>query len=597
MLAVPARAIWHKSAPSAVRRAFCRGDFDAGWVAWTRHLSVRKIPADRIEHLPGKMDPLSWALPEGVEYPPKPAWLDMIEGSAAERRPSGDWLEKDVLGWLGEPAGDSPSMGGALEAVACAHALSRLSTMLSAEVWWAVLDRLLSEVSDAGGIELKENALPYQLLGGELALTLAWEFPEISPCRKLKSAARRALSSGPIELLDGQGLPHGRHLSLLRPLLACWTRCWALGEQLGGGCFTAAAATQYEWLVRQALRLTRHDGTHVFSNGSAASWPSDLFRAALHFGGDDDDRAVAAAVLPPGKSAGRKSAGRKSGGRAGLPEAAVHSEWASTAVLRPSWSRSAERLTVVYAGRSVRTELGCGKDVLWSGQWELDVRLDGQAASPDAEWEQVCWVSDDDVDFLELELDFGGGLSVQRQMVMARDDRFLLLADAVLGKSPGLLEYRGRLPLCPGIALRNAQQTRECYLTGSKRRALVLPLALPEWRSDERVGRLTRTDEGLQLCQRTEGCRLYAPLFIDFDRRRHTDQLTWRQLTVAESLRNCPAEVAAGYRVAIGRRQWLIYRSLAEKANRTLLGHNLSTEMLVARFERSGEVEPLIEIE
>ena len=58
-----------------------------------------------------------------------------------------------------------------------------------------------------------------------------------------------------------------------------------------------------------------------------------------------------------------------------------------------------------------------------------------------------------------------------------------------------------------------------------------------------------------------------------------------------------PADVAVGYRVAIGRQQWLVYRSLAKPANRTLLGHNLSTEMLVARFDKSGEVESLIEIE
>jgi hypothetical protein len=31
--------------------------------------------------------------------------------------------------------------------------------------------------------------------------------------------------------------------------------------------------------------------------------------------------------------------------------------------------------------------------------------------------------------------------------------------------------------------------------------------------------------------------------------------------------------------------------------NRTLLGHNLVSEMLVARFDRDGEVETLLEIE
>ena len=69
------------------------------------------------------------------------------------------------------------------------------------------------------------------------------------------------------------------------------------------------------------------------------------------------------------------------------------------------------------------------------------------------------------------------------------------------------------------------------------------------------------------------------------------------RLTVAEQLQIQPDDTAVGYRVALGDEQWLIYRSLSEPRNRTLLGHNLSTEMLVARFDTDGEVEPLIEIE
>ncbi len=46
-----------------------------------------------------------------------------------------------------------------------------------------------------------------------------------------------------------------------------------------------------------------------------------------------------------------------------------------------------------------------------------------------------------------------------------------------------------------------------------------------------------------------------------------------------------------------GGHQWLIYRALASKGNRTLLGHNLVSETLVGRFRRDGEVESLVEIE
>ena len=69
------------------------------------------------------------------------------------------------------------------------------------------------------------------------------------------------------------------------------------------------------------------------------------------------------------------------------------------------------------------------------------------------------------------------------------------------------------------------------------------------------------------------------------------------RLTVAEAGQIQPADAAVGYRLALGKQQWLVYRSLAKPGNRTLLGHNLSTEMLVARFQDDGQVQSLIEIE
>ncbi len=71
---------------------------------------------------------------------------------------------------------------------------------------------------------------------------------------------------------------------------------------------------------------------------------------------------------------------------------------------------------------------------------------------------------------------------------------------------------------------------------------------------------------------------------------------TWRRLTVAENQSTQPPEVAVGYRVASGNDQWLVYRSLAPAANRTVLGHNLITELLIAQFGRDGQVQSLIEI-
>ncbi|HBO45157.1 MAG TPA: hypothetical protein DD670_14760 [Planctomycetaceae bacterium] len=245
----------------------------------------------------------------------------------------------------------------------------------------------------------------------------------------------------------------------------------------------------------------------------------------------------------------------------------------------------------------VLTELAVRRELIWSGPWTWELSLDGRPLSPVSEWDESCWVSDDDADFLELEIELTEGVRIQRQMVMARDDQFLLAADVILCSRPGQIDYRACLPLIAHIEAEESSETREIRLVGRRRAAVVLPLALPEWRCDERIGALRRTNDGLELRQKTTGSAMYCPLWFDLDARRASKPLTWRHLTVAESLETQPPDVAAGYRVRVGDEQWLVYRSLANRANRTLLGHNLSSEMLVARFDADGEVETMVETE
>ncbi len=218
-------------------------------------------------------------------------------------------------------------------------------------------------------------------------------------------------------------------------------------------------------------------------------------------------------------------------------------------------------------------------------------------AKPTGDWEEVCWVSDDDVDYLELEIPLEHGLTIQRQVCLARSDELLFLADAVIGQEKRSIHYRGGLPLVAGLGVQPAEKTRELELSGKKLRALAMPLAVGEWRVDRRGGELAASAQTLELKQQALGARLYAPLWIDLAARRRKKAFTWRELTVAEQLRIQPRDVAAGYRVQFGNKQWLVYRSLAERGNRTLLGHNLATEFLLARFARDGSVKPLIEIE
>ena len=134
-------------------------------------------------------------------------------------------------------------------------------------------------------------------------------------------------------------------------------------------------------------------------------------------------------------------------------------------------------------------------------------------------------------------------------------------------------------------------------MIGSKRRALVLPLALPEWRTAPSHGELSSSDGELRLGAHGVGRNLCCPLLLDLNPQRLTRQRTWRQLTVASKLQIQPAETAVGYRAQCGRDQWLFYRSLDPPTSRTVLGQELLCDFLMARFKRTGEVEEMIEVE
>ena len=286
-------------------------------------------------------------------------------------------------------------------------------------------------------------------------------------------------------------------------------------------------------------------------------------------------------------------------------------------MLSTDWTTRANRLAVTYNGPEVRLDLAAREHSLINGAWEFEIQADGVSAQPQGDWSEICWVNDSDCDYLELEMSLGEGLSLQRQILLAREDDLLLLADVVVGKEARELSYRGRLKLADAVSVDSVSEnhgeidgavsaatgtsidsaTSELILSDGKPRAMVVPLALNEWRSDTRGGTLSNSGGQIELQQRMHGRCLYAPLWFDLKPKRFQQSRTWRQLTIAEQLAAQPRDVAVGYRIQFGKRHWMLYRALTARANRTLLGVNLSTEFFVGRFLLSGETESILEVE
>lgn len=557
------------------------------WGRWTAYLAKRTVPVSLSKLIAVKRAvPLLWAIPKDFRGSETSELLKTLQKLEEPKGAKPSAIATLLEQWLEAAATRKPDEPFALETLAWCHALPNLAKLLPASPWLQLVDTLVSISSDAAKSDLSLAPLAQQLLAGELPLTLSYLLPEIAACKELAGTSRDVLSNGITELLDGEGAPHAKHLEVSSALFACWTRCLYLGRTMKRHCFTKDAQTQYEWLVRQMLRLCRNDGSQVLTNNE--SCPA-LFEAALLVAGDTDDDAIADCVLP-----GRKPPSEL---RGKLPKPAMHSEWAEIAVLRRSWDRSGDQLMVRYSDRNCELELNSGKQTVFSGVCNPELTIDGTRLEAEQDWEEICWQSDRDLDYLELELKFNDNWKVQRQIMLTRDDRFLIIADAVLGDSVADISHQFTLPLATGISFAPAEESREGFLCGRKLIAAVLPLQLPEWRAERDAGSLEQTSDGLQLRQCQHGQRLFAPLFIDLKPKRFGRQLTWRRLTVARQLEILPPDVAVGYRIQTGKRQWLVYRSLTAPASRSVLGQHFSAEFVLGRLPANGELEQLIEIE
>jgi hypothetical protein len=646
---------WQPSAPDEVRDTYDAGDSARGWQLWQRYLfRGKRRKRDRQqpcrERLLAFLRKNKWAgaLVAGDMVPPavtRAAWLlDVISSeSKTSLSASKDAAAAHADSWLAEQTNTAlawiPNEADAWEAIVWTHALLPLAKLLAGAQWWQ-LARQLHHLAASADVKLCDDPLAQQLAQGELPWTLACLLPELTPCRTLAAGARSALSRGMVELLDGKGLPHARRLRAFQPLMACWIRCRLASKfSRGGGevdndalCWDDDAEAQFPAALHELIRLGHPDGSPVLVGDTSGAAAEEIEATRWSFAAmhrlvvaaaeqilDKQDRLEVRALIAARSAAKKSKAGRRATASADeLPLPSVHSEWARLAILATDWSPRANRLAVAYHEQRVGIDLEVRRRALLQGEWEFDVRADGVPALATGEWSEICWVNDADCDYLELELQLTEGLRLQRQMLLPRQDDVLFLADVLVGTEPRELSYRSKLPLADRVLLEPAAEeardevdaamsamigtttssaTSELVLTEKRPRAMALPLALSEWRADSRGGSLSAVEGSLELRQTARGCCLYAPLWLDLRPKRFGKPRTWRQLTVAEQLVAQPRDVAVGYRVQFGSRQWLVYRALTARGNRTLLGQNLSTEFFVGRFQRNGESESILEVE
>ena len=525
---------------------------------------------------------------------------------AKEKPPSTESKGADFIDFDREAAAfidsiDSRQMFSPLDchfAVIWAAALPALASRIEAHRWW----RLTSTLQHLHESVLQRST-PYSvdhlMLAGELGLTLAWRVPCVAACKRLAVSAGDSVRMWCDREQEAVSGVLGNAASV-RLVLASLLRCQKLLEKVAKRKFRKSDRGIQAVLAEWAAALTHPLGT-ALSIGSVEAMSADDEKFGLIATLQSEYPEMLSAAFSAAR--GETPVGGRLAWEVGLPDTWHHDQDAKLAIGFADWDVRQGRFHLDYSGEFPELELFAGRRRLFSGRVQVRLELDGVERQACGEWTEVCEHSDDDVHYLEIEQPWSGGLVLQRQIMLVRDDRCVLLADSVIPDEPtdvstSTIDYWCNLPLGQAISWSPETETREGFLCDGKRRALVVPLAAGEWSTGPTDSTLGETSDGhLQLFVRGRKS-LYAPLWCDLQKRRFTRPRTWRQLTVGDQLKLVPRHEATAYRVQAGSEQWMVYRSLGERCCRTALGKHLVAEFYGSRFYASdGSHEELVTVD
>ncbi|MEM8667865.1 MAG: hypothetical protein AAGG48_10140 [Planctomycetota bacterium] len=470
-------------------------------------------------------------------------------------------------------------------AVLWASALPRLNDHVE-PVTWSTLFATLQQLHELFLQRDEQDRVSHLMLAGELGLTLASCLSKMPDCKRMRKPAARAIHQWCRQDVHSVADVLGSHEES-RLVVASLIRSWAWIRRLKLDRSEKSIASAGSCLVTWMTALTRPDGTSAFSSASRDDLADDLAPNGLfqHSKVFDEERLTPAIDAALGKTESR----RRLAWLVSLPEAMHHEPDAKLATMTCEWDIRPGKTIVDYSSEDMLLEILAGKQAAISGRWQSQIEYDSEQQHPVSSWTDVCQFSDDDVHYLELEQEWTSGITLQRQILMFRDDRCLLLADAVraptLNNSTHRVHYASRIPVTDAFTIESEDETRELFLTRKRPKALIIPLAANEWRVGPSDAALRITEDRHLVASVTGLERIYSPLWLDFSPHRFKRKRTWRQLTVADQLRIVNANEAVAYRFQQGSEHWTVYCSLHGKACRTFLGKHLIADFYCSRFD------------
>ena len=613
----------HSSAPKELLDAVQKGEVNALWQVWSERVTQRAL-ALGIDKLSGE---LLWGITADNlnDFRKKNG---ESQKTASRKRTSDDSS-------FGQNEFRFPS-DSPLALLDLAYENALVISQTSPEKWLEYIESVPVPMENADN-QWPTGVVPLesQIIRGELRLLLGLLYSDLTPFAKYVAAGKKTLVSGITDLIDSRGFPRSEHLPVFRQLAACWSRSLLLANSAGITLFPAPALRRFEWVLLEQLRLTQPNGEELFPVTPASSadlrlitgsW-FDMLETAFPLDSDPGDLAAAVESLAPfAQRTGRKLSLKRSDDLP-PPDTSCGSDDSAIVALRNSWR---PRSTSLFFQTNVATSTEnpqkdtasvsemkmqlyiAGKPIL-SGNWDFKVSLDGEELLPTGPWSGICEEYETSYSCVEWELPLTRGYRLERIACIFCDENILLLGDALLAPKkdmgrPRTIDYLSSVPVCPGeVRWKGASRFRDMTISENVADcketpiplATVLPLCLNEWKSVTEEGSFGPVRNRLVLQCHREATALFAPVVIDFDTRRHRTEAetTWRYLTVGQDQRDVTGREAVAWRFVRGDRQYLLYRSLREPANRTFLGHNLTSDFMFAKFGKDYGVASIVDLE
>ena len=600
---------WEAGADPALRAAAELGDVSAFRAAWQARLRTKPIGNESAlgfgaralwskAAFPEEAD-LAQLLAEAAGAPAKPRVGQRRSANKATRSLA---QRAEVLVYsLTEDRRATLVPASAFALVAALELISRAGTRLRPQQLWRLWRHSLSQVirlvNDASSDVDPTIPADVQLVErGELPFIAGLLFDGVVGAAQLVKTGRKFLARELVDRTDTDGTPHAELVERLPLWLAPLIRATKTARRFNTRLWTDNQEELLKSVVERSIPLCRPDGRAVLSNGLKLEPLPVLVAAAEVCGLPELDAAGSYLHSVKRVASGKPPRRTRNDGVVLMPS--NQSDFARLALLRSDWSIKADTVALAHHRKFPQLDVTAAGRSLIHGDWELELNIGGTPVELADEWSCVCWQSDPDADYIELQMIGPGRLRVERMVMLSRTQQFLLLADSISGVPHERIEYQSKLSLGDGVQSRADTQTREVQLTMKGLRPRVFPLALPQDRVLSTPHEFLAGDSRLTLKQTADGEGLFAPLLFDWNPGHARGDVQWRTLTVTEDSHVVGNDVASGHRLKIADLQLLVYRSLKKPGqSRAVLGHHTPNETVIGRVDKKGDVDPILMVE